>query len=484
MYFDAGAKLYIESTGYINQTAYNNGHELRIFVYPSNWAWSKSAATRNVGTNAYPGVYFTVPTTGLHRVTGYMYPSGGTRTGTVTWNGSMVYQDSTFQQNSIWKTVDNGTAHTTFWPSARPVCSTFRRWRSYYKSGIYYSANETMTLNTTSADSSYRVYFLAEWNDYANSSTSYGACSKKCGGGTRTKTVTRTDKSTGDTCHNGVTTTNEACNTTDCCASKVVSHYGSWSSCSKSCGTGTQSRTVYYKSSYDGNVSCGTSTQTQNCNTHTCCSSTTPSYGSWSACSQPCGTGTQTRTVTNKSTYDGSVCSTSTQSQNCNTAGCKLAVFPSQARERAGGTGDYVQCTTAGRYIFVYAPFQWRATTLRSYYGLAKDAPVHSSWSGTDLSGQNYGGTWAKGWFSTNPPLSPASAREALIIPTKYKAWVNNVNYARSVSLSGYAYYVKRWGQYYFEISGVSATTGRTLDSAATERVGCINIDPKPANNN
>lgn len=51
------------------------------------------------------------------------------------------------------------------------------------------------------------------------------------------------------------------------------------------------------------------------------CQTTTASYGSWGTCSKTCGGGTQTRTVTNKG-ISGKTCSTSPQSQSCNTQSC------------------------------------------------------------------------------------------------------------------------------------------------------------------
>ena len=116
-------------------------------------------------------------------------------------------------------------------------------------------------------------------------------------------------------------------------------YYGSWSSCSAKCGGGTQSRNTNY-------CALITSSQTQSCNTMECCSSTTPSYGSWGSCQGSCGTGTQYRTITYKG-IDGRTCSTSQQSQSCNTGKSCCTDYPANmscwtfAQRYMGGGGNY-----------------------------------------------------------------------------------------------------------------------------------------------
>jgi len=78
------------------------------------------------------------------------------------------------------------------------------------------------------------------------------------------------------------------------CSPSVIVTYGSWNSCSASCGGGIQSRT---------NVNqCGQNVQeTQSCNNQACCDpNVVVSCESWSACSTKCGSGTQTRACTNQ----------------------------------------------------------------------------------------------------------------------------------------------------------------------------------------
>tara|TARA_Y100001960_G_C14774861_1_gene882480 strand:- start:3356 stop:4660 length:1305 start_codon:yes stop_codon:yes gene_type:complete len=102
--------------------------------------------------------------------------------------------------------------------------------------------------------------------------------------------------------------------TEECTASWNV---GSWSSCSKSCGGGTQTRSI----SCPANYKCiGTKpTTSRSCNTHLCTASWR--VGSWSGCSKSCGGGSQSRSVTCPTGYKCTAYKPST-SQSCNTQQC------------------------------------------------------------------------------------------------------------------------------------------------------------------
>ena len=147
--------------------------------------------------------------------------------------------------------------------------------------------------------------------------SAWSSCSKVCGGGTQTKTAT--DKYTGKV----ITSKNQtqSCNTMDCCSSTTITGYGS---CSKACGGGTKA--VYRKSNYNGQ-NCSKTTETLTCNTQNCCSDVNySSWSNWGACSKSCGGGTQTRTRTATSKYNGQSCSGGgivlSESQSCNTHSC------------------------------------------------------------------------------------------------------------------------------------------------------------------
>ena len=120
------------------------------------------------------------------------------------------------------------------------------------------------------------------------------------------------------------------------CSQITESKQSSWNgSCSASCGGGKQygTTTTYYNDKYLSGVSCGNDggkSDSRSCNTQGCCSSTKVkdySYSSWSSCSRSCGGGTKTRTKTQNliSSYNGKSCgngSSTTESQRCNTQSC------------------------------------------------------------------------------------------------------------------------------------------------------------------
>lgn len=108
----------------------------------------------------------------------------------------------------------------------------------------------------------------------------------------------------------------------ECGTGNTTAVYGNYGSCSKACGTGNQSRGVTIKDTKTEKV-CNSYSQTQSCNTQSCCSSVSDyQWDAWGGCSATCGGGVQYRTVHRKSNYDGSYCGSYSQSQSCNTQTC------------------------------------------------------------------------------------------------------------------------------------------------------------------
>ncbi len=144
---------------------------------------------------------------------------------------------------------------------------------------------------------------------------------------------------------------------------------GTWSACPVSCGGGTQSRTSKRRDKFFTNIDCGDLNETKSCNTMDCCSSTTTSYSSWSSCSASCGGGTQTRTKTVRSNYNNGVCSNTTESQSCNTQRCCTNVtrWTCNSPTVSVGGSPYIggncyavnpcYCTWNGYYYNVYSGY-------------------------------------------------------------------------------------------------------------------------------
>ena len=129
------------------------------------------------------------------------------------------------------------------------------------------------------------------------SSTITGSCSANTGFGTATETKKFYDKFTNNYCTSSTSSVK-------CCINPAI-YYGSWSSCSASCGGGTKTRSVTtYKC--DGTTSY--SSESTSCNTQSCqpprCSSIY--YRDGSTCSNSCGSGTYNRLAYDS--YDDSRC--------------------------------------------------------------------------------------------------------------------------------------------------------------------------------
>ena len=166
------------------------------------------------------------------------------------------------------------------------------------------------------------------WTDFGD----WSECSAECGGGTksRSRTCTNPTPAFGGIHCTGKSTEAQECNTHLCPINGGWTDFGDWSECSAECGGGTKSRKRSCTNptpAYGGIQCTGSSTETQQCNTHSCpINGGWTDFGDWSECSAECGGGTKSRsrTCTNPTpAYGGIHCTgDSTETQECNTRQC------------------------------------------------------------------------------------------------------------------------------------------------------------------
>lgn len=130
--------------------------------------------------------------------------------------------------------------------------------------------------------------------------TDWGACSKNCGGGTRTRTrkVLQEMQRKGRECPN--LEDSQECNTQPCPIDCVVSNWDPWTTCTKPCNGGVQSRKRHITTEAEyGGVPCPPQSEfleVRDCNVGPCpVDCVLSEWGDWSNCSANCGDGAQKR---------------------------------------------------------------------------------------------------------------------------------------------------------------------------------------------
>ncbi len=185
----------------------------------------------------------------------------------------------------------------------------------------------------------------------------WSTCSALCGSGTQTRTVTCTQPGgmvvPNSYCQQAQPATSQSCTGTTCTYGWLA---GNWSACSSLCGSGTQTRTadcVDQNSQVVASSNCDLAQQpslSQSCSSFDGCTYSWTS-GSWSTCSQTCGSGSQTRSVTcqrsDGTTVASSSCdagSTPSTSQTC--YGTSTCTGPTLGTCNGSGRTGPTDCTS------------------------------------------------------------------------------------------------------------------------------------------
>jgi len=162
---------------------------------------------------------------------------------------------------------------------------------------------------------------LSDWSPFSN-------CTQPCGGGTqtRTRTVITPAANGGAVC--GTLSETVPCNQQPCPVNCEVGEFSNWSACSQPCGGGTQtrSRTVTTLPA-NGGTACPTLSESQPCNQQGCpVNCVMNQWSDWGVCSATCGGGSQTRTrtVATPAANGGTACGPTSETQPCNTNPCPV----------------------------------------------------------------------------------------------------------------------------------------------------------------
>ncbi|KAL4226916.1 hypothetical protein ACF0H5_014894 [Mactra antiquata] len=168
------------------------------------------------------------------------------------------------------------------------------------------------------------------WKDW----TSWQSCSVTCGGGTQERSRTcfhPVDRPIGENC-TGPDTESQSCGTNFCPVDGTLSLWTSWTACPVTCGGDIQirNRTCDFPSDRPHGKDClGDLDQTQTCNSELCpIDGVWSDWVGWSTCSKTCGTGSHSRTRTcifDKDAPHGALCAgAGEETQQCNTDLCPI----------------------------------------------------------------------------------------------------------------------------------------------------------------
>jgi hypothetical protein len=179
--------------------------------------------------------------------------------------------------------------------------------------------------------------------DCTHTWNAWSTCTKTCGTGVQTRTfdVDTATAHGGDECP---TEMDRVCNSNSCPVDCVVSRWDRFQACTKTCGTSgtkTKIRSVTTQAAFGGKI-CPTVASTTSCNRFTCpVDCKLSAFTVWSACTKTCGTGTsyRKRSLITSNAHGGKKCDETHQYKTCAIKACPIDC-------KMSGWNDHNVCKT------------------------------------------------------------------------------------------------------------------------------------------
>ena len=266
-------------------------------------------------------------------------PGGTTSRGQPTSETS----HSNIKKNGWWSGYGNWGAWGNWgnWGNWGACNSTGDRWRYRYRYRASYrscggaSCGGANTVNTAYCPGSTGRSMIGHTTSWSNIRVNCGqsgwsawnTCTKSCGSGsqTRTRTITRHPSCGGTACASATDT--RACNNHACPVDCVPGSFSGWSTCTKSCANGFHSRTRSNTAPKHGGKACPHTAETRVCNHGPCAvHCVTSPFSAWSTCSKSCEGGTQSRArrIITFNIFGGYVCPYLKETRSCNSFVCPI----------------------------------------------------------------------------------------------------------------------------------------------------------------
>ncbi|CAK8676904.1 unnamed protein product [Clavelina lepadiformis] len=173
--------------------------------------------------------------------------------------------------------------------------------------------------------------------------TTWSYCSKSCGDGSRRRTRTCSTGIAADCGEPRSAIVRKLCNTQACPFSFVWDNWGQWTICSQTCGVGMRRRSRTCPTGL--NRDCGTlSRQLRRCNTQECPFDFWNNWTQWTSCTKSCASGSRRRTRTCSSGKNSDCGSIASQTTSCNTRSCP------RWNDWNGWTSCSATCGTGNRF--------------------------------------------------------------------------------------------------------------------------------------